>query len=199
MTKRQFVVIAFRLFAIYLAINAIERAADTIRYFNSPIHDSVASDVIGLLFALAIEGWIFYILWSKTEWLMHKMFESRAFTDPEPSEVIVEDTSEIKDDYYEERVSTESVECTVVGLLGLWLSISYVPRLLSQLINYFFNTPRIPSLGYDYHTQDLINILVWSLPQAAFGLWLLLRPWQLQVWLSKMRPQTDEEETPHTE
>ncbi len=186
MTKRQFTVLAFRLFALYFSFNFIERLGS----FISASRMEGSTGLILSLFVFAAVLFFVSLLWRKSEWLMKKIFAVPSLQDKAPEisegEVTVETKVEIIE-YYETPLSAESIELVAFGLFGLHEVLNALPEITRELQGYFAEGA--------YHTFTLDQILP-MLFQFGVGLWLLLRPWQLQDWIAKFR-NSGEDETSH--
>jgi hypothetical protein len=191
MTKRQFVVLVFRLFALYLILNLLT----TLPYiFNLPhlpgeglAHFLLAGFTIFIAFALIS------LLWRNSEWLMQKVFAIPALADDiklVEEESVTEgqveglserlpDVIEIQD-YYETPLTKESVEVIAFSVVGLWATFTYLPHLLRDIeMSLMTKSFAIESIS--------INLLLPDLIQLALGIWLFLRPWQFQGWIEKIK------------
>ncbi len=195
MTKRQFVVLVFRLFALYLAFNLIT-SLGTIYQAVSKMPGALsfsagAFTICIMLFAIAL-------LWRKSEWLMFKVFaipslydDVRLVKDEPFIEGQVEGVSEkLPDvieiqDYYETPISKESIEIVAFSAIGLWMALSSLPWFFRELwlINPFF--PVWTNIGF---------FVPYTL-QFVAGIWLFLRPWQFQGWIEKFKPQHDNDKS----
>ncbi len=150
MTKRQFVVLAFRLFALYLFVNLV------------PHIDLMASGsgrrvTITEMITICNYLYFMYLLWMKGEWLMEKVFAIPVLSDVDKEETQEVDslqlqmTSEIVPrspdnevsevmDYYEAPISMESIEILLLCVVGLWAAFTAIPNLVRE-INYAFENP----------------------------------------------------------
>jgi hypothetical protein len=204
MTKRQFVVLAFRLFALYLVFNLVSNLG----YIFS-IKSGLGAGVLNyyLIPGVAIFASLAFIslLWLKSEWLMQKIFailvlsdDAKIVDDESNSEGQVERASEnIPEiigiqDYYETPLTKESVEIVAISVVGLWATFNQLPHLFKVLdlvispISFFLN-------------WFTIRMLLPDLIQVALGIWLFLRPWQFQGWIEKFKPKAvpaDDESDP---
>ncbi|HET6400768.1 MAG TPA: hypothetical protein VFH95_05145 [Candidatus Kapabacteria bacterium] len=193
MTKRQFVVLAFRLFALYLVFNVITNLG----YFLSMLqfeHD-FAGAALTAAFGIAILLFALSLLWRKSEWLMEKVFAIPALSnDPEPES---EDTGSVHDstnsgakslmdraevDYYETPLSAESLQTVAFSLTGLWAIFNNLPHLVREL-DVTFGGAIPPASNWYAMSLWLPDTIV-----VALGLWLFLRPWQFQGWIEKFKP-----------
>jgi uncharacterized membrane protein len=195
MTKRQFVVLAFRLFALYLVFNVITNLG----YFLSMLQfeHGFAGAALTAAFGIAILLFALSLLWRKSEWLMQKIFAIPSLSDDvllvedKPfREGQVEGVSEHipgvieMQDYYETPVTKESIELIAFSVVGLWAAFSYLPRLLSVLVGYFDSSSALSRLSGLYSISTIFGDAI----PVALGLWLFLRPWQFQGWIEKFKP-----------
>jgi len=200
MTKRQFVVLAFRLFALYLVFNLITNLG----YFLSMLQfeRGFAGAALTAAFGIAILLFALSFLWRKSEWLMQKVFAIPALSDeillakdvPYPDEPKDSASKSIPEaiemqDYYETPLSKESVELVAFSVLGLWAVFSSLPRLLNEIVRYFDSSLSFSRLSGLY---SISSILGEAIP-VVLGVWLFLRPWQFQGWIEKFKPKTASE------
>ncbi|MFI5201125.1 MAG: hypothetical protein ACHQNE_01900 [Candidatus Kapaibacterium sp.] len=148
MTKRQFVVLVFRLFALYLLLNLISNLAYILRSSEMP-GGGIANFLIGG-FAIFIALAFISLLWKKSEWLMLKVFAIPALSEEPlaegmenfqtmPTEATErveapyqEENSELMD-YYETPLSIESIELVAFSVVGLWVAINALPSLTRSI------------------------------------------------------------------
>lgn len=188
MTKRQLVVLVFRLFALYFSFNFIESLASYIS----------ASKIGGeglfvTLFVLAAVLFFVSLLWRKSEWLMQKIFAVPSLQDQPTapqSDSAMDSSSEIEIiDYYETPVSAEALQILAFSLFGLHEVLNAIPQVLREG-QLFFEEGGY----YRFDPNSILPILF----QFVGGFWLLLRPWQLQEWIAKFRP-AEESDASHEE
>jgi hypothetical protein len=196
MTKRQFVVLAFRLFALYLIINLV------------PHIDTMASGSgrrVTITEVVTICNYLYfiYLLWMKGEWLMEKVFAIPVLSDVSTEETQEADpmqpqmTAEIVPrnpddeapeimDYYEAPISMESIEILLLCLVGLWTAFAAIPNVVREINDAIEN----PMFSYGLWISIRWHILP-DFIQLALGIWLFLRPWQFQGWIEKFKPKGD--------
>jgi hypothetical protein len=199
MTKRQFVVLAFRLFALYLLFNLLSGLATIFKIASSPGAGVTLYLVAG--FAIFIALAFITLLWRKSEWLMQKVFAIPILSDAmleggvagthvQSQEVTVVQThiQEAPEmmDYYETPISMESIQVVAFSVLGLWVAMDSLPTVVRE--SYMFLLNPFPT------GRDSMMWVVPYLLQLALGVWLFLRPWQFQGWIEKFKPQHDKDE-----
>jgi len=192
MTKRQFVVLVFRLFALYLLSNAIQNLAFVLRTVMT-LNGGVTG-VLLALFSLFVVLFVISLIWRKSEWLMEKIFAVPALSDKVMEVKVVEgDQDELADsplgietfevqDYYETPISFESAQILAFSILGLWLAVTELPSFLATLDLRI----QVSSLTGNYWS------LITHFIPIAIGIWLFLHPWQIQEWIRKFWPKEAE-------
>ena len=204
MTKRQFVVIAFRLFALYLLFNLISNVG---YLFNSTLfHESRTTSIIISSFATCAALFLISLLWRKSDWLMQKVFAIPILSDVTPendiiknepsqklNEVAINNESDIIEepiimDYYETPISIESIELVAFSLLGLWAIIISIPTLVKE-VNVSLDGPIYYSIGNSIRWAIMPHLI-----QFGVGIWLFLRPWQFQGWIEKFKQKDESSE-----
>src|SRR5271169_5650375 len=85
MTKRQFVVLAFRLFALYLVFNLLTSLGYFFGSFRLIGFGGGVSDILAPTFALCIILFLISLLWRKSEWVMQKVFAIPILSDEIPN------------------------------------------------------------------------------------------------------------------
>ncbi len=201
MTKRQFVVLVFRLFALYLLFNIITSLGTLFQ---------TASKVPGIAgfwvsaFMICVMVFAISLLWRKSEWLMQKVFAIPVLSDAlrdngqgvtqtlssESAEVATQRLDEEAPemiDYYETPISMESIQTLAFSVVGLWAALTALTTLLRE-INISLTAPI-------YSSEFSLEFILPSAIQLCLGVWLFLRPWQFQGWIEKFKPkgETDEE------
>jgi hypothetical protein len=204
MTKRQFVVLVFRLFALYLLFNFITNLGYLIGFVSqSNDFELYLTPAFTIFATLALISF----LWRRSEWLMEKIFAIPALSDKtiivEPLPSSTDDVEKISEDspksfeimdYYETPISKESLEIIAFSLIGAWAIFNYLPRFLSWvefIIELIRGNPIVTSL---FSLERLASDLFASVIQFSLGIWLFLRPWQFQEWIEKFKPQHDKDE-----
>lgn len=195
MTKRQFVVLAFRLFALYLVFSLISNVST---FYQIILRSQGTIGYLAIAIAICIFLAAISLLWTKSEWLMQKVFAIPSLSDDiklvpeEPfNQDQVEGVSEkLPDvieiqDYYETPLSKESLEIVVFSAIGLFVSLNTLLGFIREIV--FFN-PLLFSMRWNW--EFLIPYSI----QLALGIWLFLRPWQFQAWVEKFKPKPDETE-----
>jgi hypothetical protein len=191
MTKRQFVVLVFRLFALFLLFHAITNFANLLRMTTLPGEETTGWLLAG--FALFFWLLVISVLWRKSEWLMEKVFAIPSLSDNtllvkpaiEDAPRSSSETPEVFEvqDYYETPVSLEGIQLIAFSVVGLWAVFDHIPSLLKDLN--FLLSP----LG------DSKSALRWLYPEilvVGLGVWLFLRPWQFQDFIRKFWPKEAE-------
>lgn len=192
MTKRQFVVLAFRLFALFLAFNVVTNIGYILSMARDPF-TSVISRIAAVGFALSVSLLLIWLLWKRSEWLMEKVFAIPALSDSE-SEAAEHDRSDAgvgpgqnfegetrERDYYETPLSKESIELVAFSVVGLWAVFNRLPYLFRVIGS-------VVGSGYFYLNWITVGALLPDLVQVSLGLWLFLRPWQFQEWIEQLKP-----------
>lgn len=189
MTKRQFVVLAFRLYALYLVFNLLTSIGSymSVIRFDRAVGGANLVEWIGLV-GLSILGFLFviWLFWAKSEWLMERILAVPVLQ--ETPEIEIEDPSEVlaERDPYSARLTPEVITQVAFSVIGLFAALQSLPRLLRDLQR------AIEPFGHS--TTDL-NI-AYLLPEGltlSIGVWLFLRPWQWQQWVWKLRMAHDED------
>jgi hypothetical protein len=197
MTKRQFVVLVFRLFALYLLSNAIQNVAFVLKMVTA-LNEGI-SGILFALFSLFVVLFIISLIWRKSEWLMEKIFAVPALSDTMIEVKVVEEEQNVPtvgsigsetfevQDYYETPISFEGVQILAFSILGLWLVVTELPSFMATLDLRI----QVSSFAGNYWT------LITHFIPIVFGLWLFLRPWQFQQWIWKFWPkETESAENP---
>jgi hypothetical protein len=208
MTKRQFVVLAFRLFALYLLFNLISELGYLINGFSITLTSggSLGTMYLATAVSICISLAVISFFWRKSEWLMEKIFAIPALSDKTmevaPELELTDDAEDITErpansfeimDYYETPISIESLELIAFSIMGIWAVFTYTPRLLDDIAlavesegknAMVFNTFR------DFWRN--ITAMLGNVIEVALGIWLFLRPWQFQGWIEKFKPKGDE-------
>jgi hypothetical protein len=201
MTKRQFVVLAFRLFALYLLFNLITSIGS---FFNSMTGARSGGSSSGIWvggFAICIILWLISLLWRKSEWLMQKVFAIPVLSDITPQEVDVvvqkrsdeasmveaqNNSNEVPEetDYFEAPITMEAIQLVAFSVIGLWVAFNAFPNLIREVTLFFTGSSFLAKLSVEWLIPYLIQIVL--------GVWLFLRPWQFQGWIEKFKPKEDE-------
>ncbi len=204
MTKRQFVVLAFRLFALYLLINFISNFGYLIGFAS---HSDDITPYLTTLFTIFATLTLITFLWRRSEWLMEKVFAIPALSDKTITvELLPGSTDDVENisedspmsfeimDYYETPISKESIESIAFSLIGAWAIFNYLPRFMSWvefIIQLIRGNPNVTGL----FSVERVSIDFFSgIIQVGLGIWLFLRPWQFQGWIEKFKPKEDTEE-----
>jgi hypothetical protein len=204
MTKRQFVVIAFRLFALYLGFVLISSIGFLFNSLRFPGFNGGISEILAPSFAICITLFLISLLWRKSEWLMQKVFaipilsDQTLDADPDVQKTEAHENDRNPDneaplmmDYYETPISIESIELVAFSLLGLWAAMSSIPALVKE-INSALENPIYQTVGSVVRWSILPHII-----ELGLGIWLFLRPWQFQGWIEKFKPKDDSLEEGH--
>ncbi len=147
MTKRQFVVLAFRLFALYLVFNLLSGLATIFKIASSPGAGITLYLVVG--FAIFIALALITLLWRKSEWLMQKIFAIPALSDvmpengqdvaQEPHNESTKGLAQSLDaetpammDYYETPISMESIQIVAFSVVGIWVAMDSLPTIVRE-------------------------------------------------------------------
>jgi hypothetical protein len=210
MTKRQFVVLAFRLFALYLLFNLVSQLGYLVDGLSMVLLDggSMGTMYLAAAVSICISLSVIALLWRKSEWLMQKIFAIPALSD-KTIEVVPEldSTNEAEDttekpansfeimDYYETPISNESLELIAISIIGIWAVLTYAPRLSDDIV---FVVESVGSHATVYNTfRDFwrsITALFVGVAEVGLGVRLFLRPWQFQGWIEKFKPKGDADE-----
>gem|GEM_PF-7089021 len=193
MTKRQFVVLVFRLFALYLVFSLISSVGT---FYQIIVRSQGATGWLATAIGICIFLAAISLLWIKSEWLMQKVFAIPSLSDDiklvpdEPFtqgqiEGVSEKLPEVIEiqDYYEAPLTKESIEIVVFSAIGLYISLNALLGFLREIV--FFN----PLL---FDTRINWEFLFPYSVQLVLGVWLFLRPWQFQGWIEKFKPKPDE-------
>jgi hypothetical protein len=201
MTKRQFVILAFRLFALYLVFNLLSNLSSILNPAFIPRGGITNFLIAG--FAIFIALTFISLLWRKSEWLMQKVFaipvlsdvvpqEDHEVTQREPREVAegfteghIEEASGMMD-YYETPISEEGIQLVAFSVVGLWAIFNILPSLVREI--------DMVAMDMFRTKEEVFKFLLPQLLQFALGVWLFLRPWQFQGWIKKFKPQHDRDE-----
>jgi hypothetical protein len=214
MTKRQFVVLAFRLFALYLLFSLISPLV----FFTIHLIENLSNGghfdelYIEAVLSLALELVLIVFLWIKGDWLMKRIFATPALTDTAASvekntgmtaqiEADSEEvcaTSKIKNNF-NYPISKGTIELIAFSAIGLWVAFNQVPKLLqdSSLVRTITTgngNPFSAMFAREFERSKSLEDII----QFALGIWLFLRPWQFQGWIEKFKPKEElsEDETP---
>jgi hypothetical protein len=197
MTKRQFVVIAFRLFALYLGFTVVTNLGNILSlYLRSiafeRIPESLAYFATGftILGALAVIA----LLWRRSEWIMEKIFRTASLTDP-TTDISTEANDRVESaqstvNFYETQISMNGLEQLGLCLLGLFEAFNALPSVIRDIVELTFPLLGFGKAGIDFQAfairvspQDIITFIL--------GVWLFLRPWQFQGWIEKFKPKEE--------
>lgn len=189
MTKRQFVVLAFRLFAIYLLFNLIANIGyilswtQTRSLYGANQTLAILSAVITFLIAFTI----IYLIWRKSEWIMSRIFSTPVLS-ADASEEKIDDGrarndlhSNLLSNYYEAPVSIQNITELAFSFIGILEVFNSLPRLIGGIQDSLFRLP-FHDTAFDLH------VIVPPTIEVCLGLWLFLRPWQFQEWIERFKP-----------
>jgi hypothetical protein len=202
MTKRQFVVLAFRLFSVYLLFSILSQLGYFINGLTLVILNGGSlgtmylAAAVSICFSLAV----ITFLWRKTEWLMERIFAIPSLANlesPKNPDQVEHSVNNLvgleKPDYYETPVSSESLQIVAFSLLGAWAVIYNLPTLLSILSMFFISRNKSGRDPFMDDFQRDIPRLISHAVVIALGIYLFLRPWQFQEWIWKFWPKEPEE------
>ena len=203
MTKRQFVVLVFRLFALYLLFTLIPQIGFYINNFITYGTRGFSTTIyIEAAVGIGIDLAILTLLWNGSEWLMQKIFATPVLSD---NQTVIEKelpiTSQSEDAkkysvnvettraYYDSELSRKSIELILFSGIGLWTIFHQLPQIAKDSDFVFGVTNDITSPFATLFREGFIRErLVEDLIPIVFGLWLFLRPWQFQGWIEKFKP-----------
>jgi hypothetical protein len=190
MTKRQFVVIAFRVIAVYLFLNFITNLSSFLRTIRTSllVDDTSSVFIIGVVgLSIVAALFVFWLLWHKSQWMMERILAVPVLQDEPLTEVetkLNNAEQPIAYDPYDSPLTTNSITQIAFSAIGLSTSLTLLPHLLHSF--------RSITLGFDtesyFDRPSWIGDLLPELIPLAIGIWLFLRPWQWQQWLSKLKP-----------
>ncbi len=151
MTKRQFTVLVFRLFAVFLSLQLLSTIGEFIRTFGSLIGMSWFF-ISGLLLNVVLPGWVIWLLWSRAEWLMQRIFSSPSLesdslstfsqvdsreTDNQKTNANLGSWREVapkENQLHNEPLNIQGVEVTALTVLGAYLFMSAIPSAVLEIL-----------------------------------------------------------------
>lgn len=140
MTKRQFVTVCFRMFAVYLALGALTNIPHIYSFAISNTGPfGVGTTPLAILTALVLTGLSFFwpwLFWKKSDYLMLKVFGDKDFYVDEKGERVADTTHEGAVKF---TFTSDEVLSIGLTLFGVWMVVQSLFPALAFIVN-LFNT-----------------------------------------------------------
>jgi len=185
MTKRQFVTICFRMFAVYLALGALTNIPYILGAGSFMF--SKGSAVVNIFLEIVLIGVSFFmpwLFWKKSDYLMLKVFGDKDFfVDAEGESIADEET----DKSVKFSFSRDEVLEIGITLIGCWIIADSLPSSLNVIVR-LFSTDTLDSIMYaDKSLLKILRDIVQYIGSLVLGYLLIRKTGTIIKSINKMR------------